>query len=459
MNPLTTQTSTYADFRLLTVGRDSNLGELLVDEDGGLKCVNNHKYTWIPGHSNNVVYNPQDTNNLKETFADALKSEIDRLGLPNADELKKILTRHFRGGQTIGIRTAGRGVKNSREHIGKLILNFEAMRDGLISPRKFIESVKNNELLSKGAIDRLSKENRPHLLNGLRAGGNPLTPAQTKTMKKLLSKLNDQQLRLFKTQIHEMYQRNPDADFKQLTAIATCFAKLKPSQLSIAGDYGPISMMGINYQLSVSHPGAKKLEANIKELVSRPKQMKGYYSKDVWNKPFSFDAHFTDKLTSGKLDLQIDGKKTVNAADAERKFAKLFGDELKHLGHYFCHDDAFRDMVPQNFDPFPELPKSLFPNGTMYQANNGNNDGWHASFKKKGATVEITLSVDTHNIGSLGDDDNKVEYTAENTNISTSVKLLVTLPDPNGANKAPQISLVSGPKISGDLDIAKLAHR
>ena len=42
MNPITTATRDITAFKTLTQNRSHNLGDLVLGENGGLKCVNHH---------------------------------------------------------------------------------------------------------------------------------------------------------------------------------------------------------------------------------------------------------------------------------------------------------------------------------------------------------------------------------------------------------------------------------
>lgn len=72
MNPITTATRDITAFKTLTMNRDHNLGDLVLGENDGLKCVNHH---WLWTRANNRTITPEENNRIRRAFADALQAE------------------------------------------------------------------------------------------------------------------------------------------------------------------------------------------------------------------------------------------------------------------------------------------------------------------------------------------------------------------------------------------------
>lgn len=72
MNPITTATRDITAFKTLTMNRDHNKGGLALGEGGGLTCVNYHHLRFL---ANNHTVTPEESDRIRQAFADALRAE------------------------------------------------------------------------------------------------------------------------------------------------------------------------------------------------------------------------------------------------------------------------------------------------------------------------------------------------------------------------------------------------
>lgn len=72
MKVFTTETSDIAAFKALTMNRDWNKGDIILDENGGLTCVNHHKWQkW----NNGYTVSAQENADIRSVFSNALMAE------------------------------------------------------------------------------------------------------------------------------------------------------------------------------------------------------------------------------------------------------------------------------------------------------------------------------------------------------------------------------------------------